>query len=152
MMFPVLADVVWPALFLSMRLSAWWCIGVSVVIEAVALWRFARMQPVKAAAASVVMNAVSAFCGSLLLPMAGLHWESVATNTYNAWFHWGTFNVGTEAATWLIAVCLSTVIETLVLWLVFFMPWKRRTILVVLAANAITTALALVTIVISAPR
>ena len=46
-MLPVMADVVWPALYLSARLAAWWCIGVSILIEAFALWKFVKLRPVK---------------------------------------------------------------------------------------------------------
>ena len=54
--------------------------------------------------------------------MAGLGWEKTAEFTYEAWFGWGTFNFVSEVAAWLIAVILSTVIETFVLWLVFRAP------------------------------
>jgi hypothetical protein len=141
-MSPILADVVWPALIVSARLAAVWCIAASILIEAAALWRFAQWRPVKALVASVVMNAVSAFCGSLLLPVAGLRWETTATLTYEAWFGWSTFNLVSEGAALLIAVILSTVIETFVLWLVFCAPWTRRLTLVVLCANVVTVLLA----------
>jgi hypothetical protein len=143
LMSPVLADVVWPALLLAGRLAMWWCIVVSILIEGAALWRFAQWRPVKALIASAVMNAVSAFLGIVLLPVAGLRWETTASITLNAWFGWGTFNVASEAVTWLIAVILSTVIEMFVLWLVFCAPWTRRLTLVVLSANAVTVLLAL---------
>jgi hypothetical protein len=142
-MFPIFADVVWPALLLAGRLAAWWCIAVSILVEAAALWRFAKWRAVKALVASVVMNTVSAFCGTLLLPVAGLRWETTASPTLYSWFGWGTFSVANEAATWLIAVILSTVIETFVLWLVFCVPWTRRLTFVVLSANAVTVLLAL---------
>ena len=141
-MSPILADVVWPALLLTDGLTAWWCIAISILIEAAALWRFAQWRPVKALIASAVMNAVSAFCGTLLLPVAGLRWEVTGGHTFNAWFGWGTFSVANEAATWLIAVIVCTVIESFVLWLVFCAPWTRRLTLVVLSANAVTVLLA----------
>jgi hypothetical protein len=151
-MTPILADVVWPALYLSMRLSAWWCIGVSLFLEGAAVWLFANVRPVKAFMASTVMNGVSALCGSLLIPMAGLRWEMVAGHTYNAWFGWGTFNILTQLATWLIAVLVTATIELVVLWLAFCVPWAKRTGLVVLSANAITVALAFVTTIIPTPQ
>lgn len=151
-MFLVLANVVWPALFLSIRLSAWWCIGASLLIEAAALWRGARMRPTVALGASVVMNTVSAFCGAPLLPLIGIHWETLANLTYNAWLGWGTFNLATQVATWFIAVVLNTFIETFVLWLVFCMPWTRRLYVVVLLANGVTVALAWGSTLIFAPQ
>ena len=151
-MFTVLADVVWPALFLSDRMSAWWCVVASILLEAFALWRFARVRPAKALLASIVMNAVSALCGSLLLPLLGIRWEELAHLTYNAWFGWGTFNWITQAATWGIAVLLCTVIETFVLWLVFALPWTRRLTVVVLAANAVTVTMAWLTLLVIHPQ
>jgi len=148
----LIADVVWPALFLSMRLTASWCIALSLLLEAAALWRYARIPPLKSLAASALMNVVSALVGYILIPVAGLHFEEIAHRTYNAWFGWGTFNLVTEAATWVLAVGLSTALEVLVLWLVFLMPWTRRTTLVVLAANAVTVALAWITLAFSVPQ
>jgi hypothetical protein len=152
LMAPILADVVWPALILAGRLSVWWCIGASLILEAVVLWWFMRMRPLKAAAASIVMNLVSALLGSLLLPMIGLSWESLADQTYKVWFGWGTFNWITQIATWLLAVLLSTAIETFVLWLLFYMPWTRRLIVVMLAANAVTVGMAWITTLLFARR
>jgi hypothetical protein len=142
LMSPILADMAWPALLLAGRLATWWCIAISVVIEAVALWRFIRWCPHKALFASLTMNTVSAFCGTLLLPVAGLRWEATASLTIYPWFGWGIFGLANQAVTWLIAVILSTAIEAFVLWLVFYAPWTRRLIVVVLAANAITVSLA----------
>ena len=139
MMSPVLANVVWPALLLAGRLAAWWCIGLSILIEGVALWRFGGWRPVNAFFASAAMNTVSAFCGVLLLPVAGLRWEAGAT--FYAWFGWSTFSLANEAATWVIAVLLNTLIETFVLWLVFCAPWTRKLTFVVLSANAVTVLL-----------
>lgn len=146
-MFALFADVVWPALLLSARLWAWWCIGLSVLIEAAALWRFAGMRPWTAIAGSAAMNLASAFCGTLLLPLAGLRWELFASLTFEPWFHWGTFNPINYIATWVAAVLLSTLIETSVLWLLFMMPWTRRLTAVVLIANAVTVSLASLTMI-----
>ena len=151
-MFLILADLVWPALFVSSRLSAWWCVLASLLIEAAALWRFAQVRPLKALVASVVMNAVSALCGTLLLPLFGIRWEAIASSTYNNWFGWGTFNSITQIATWFGATLLTTAIECLVLWLVFAMPWKRRWVVVVLFANALTVALAGISALVFVPR
>jgi len=148
----VLADVVWPALFLSVRMAAWWCVLVSLVIEGLALWRFASLSPLKALAASLVMNAVSALCGTLLLPLMGIRLEVFASSTYEEWLGWGTFNPITIFATWLGAVLLTTAIECLVLWLAFALPWNRRWVTVVLGANALTVALAWVTVLINQPE
>lgn len=152
-MLPVLANLTWPGLILTARLSAWWCIAASILLEAAALWRFGRMGPVKAITGCTVMNGVSALLGLLLLPLASIRWYTLVDLTYKAWFGWGTFNWITEVATCGIAVLLNTVIELFVLWLVFITPWSRRLTVVVLAANAVTVALAWVSmLVLAVPR
>lgn len=152
MTFYVLADVVWPALFLSIRLAAWWCVIISIVIEGLALWTIARVPPAKALFASLIMNVVSAFIGKLLLPMMGIRLELFASSTYNVWLDWGTFNPVTYVATWMGATLLTTIIECFTLWLAFAMPWKRRWVIVVLVANAITVALAGLSVMVWAPH
>lgn len=152
MIFLVLADVVWPALFLSVRMAAWWCVVISILIEGVALWRFAQVPPARAFVASVVMNIVSALIGTILLPLLGIRLEFFADTTYNAWLGWGTFNPITYCATWLGATLLTTIIECFVLWLAFRMPWRRRWIVVVLIANVITVALAGFSVFVFAPQ
>ena len=54
--------------------------------------------------------------------------ERAYTASLNAWFGWGTFSVANEAATWLIAVILSTVIETFVRSLARFLRTVDATI------------------------
>ena len=92
MTFLVLADVVWPALFLSIRMAAWWCVVVGILIEGLALWKFAQVRPAGALLAAVVMNIVSALIGALLLPLLGIRLDALAHATYNAWLDWGTYN------------------------------------------------------------
>ncbi|MDL5046535.1 hypothetical protein QQ054_10870 [Oscillatoria amoena NRMC-F 0135] len=147
-----LANVVWPALFLSMRMAAWWCVLASVLIEAAALWRFAKVRPVIALPAAALMNLVSAFMGMLLIPILGFRWELFADATYNAWLGWGTFNLITYIATWIGVTILTTLIEGFVLWLIFGMPLKRLWIVVLLLANSVTVALAGLTVMIPVPQ
>jgi len=137
-----MADLVWPALLVSLHLSAGWCIAISLVIESLALVRFLHIAPAKALAASLAMNLVSAFLGSLLIPLIGIRWEVFAGLTYQEWLNWGTFNPITAVATWLIAILVDTGIELFVLWLVFHMHMTRRLITVMLLANGLTVSAA----------
>ncbi len=57
----------------------------------------------------------------------------------------GTFNPITYIVTWAGITVVTTGIECFILWLIFGMPWKRRWVMVVLAANAITVLMAAVT-------
>lgn len=148
----VLADVVWPALFLSIRMAAWWCVVVSILIEGLALWRLAQVPPARALLASVVMNIASALIGMLILPLLGIRLEALADTTYNAWLDWGTFNPITYGTTWLSATLLTTIIECVTLWLAFRMPLRGRLVTVVLLANAVTVAIAGVSALLFAPQ
>ena len=81
----MLADVVWPALFLALRMAAWWCVLASLLVEGLALCL--TLPLAKALVISLVMNAASALCGTLLLPLLGIRLEAIAAATYNrlAW-------------------------------------------------------------------
>lgn len=138
----IMADAVWPALYLTIRLVTWWVIMLSLLIEGFALWRYAGLKPAKAILAALIMNVISAAFGFLFLPTLGLGLEFISDQTFNSWFDMETFNPVSFVLTWLMATVVTTSIESVVLWLVFMMPWQRRWMTVMLIANAATVALA----------
>ena len=113
-MLTLLADVVWPALFLEMRLLSWWVILLGLLVE----WPFVRLLThfawTKAFLADVAMNAASTIFGVLLLPVGGLFvLEPIGEATFYHRFNVGTFNPVTWAATFVLAVVLSAGTEFL---------------------------------------
>jgi hypothetical protein len=103
-MLTLLADVVWPALFLEMRLLAWWVILIGLLIE----WPFVRVLTQfpwkKAFIADAAMNAASTILGIFLLPIVGLFvLEPIGEATFYRRFNVGTFNPVTWTATFLVA-------------------------------------------------
>jgi hypothetical protein len=139
---PVIADMVWPALYLETRLFTWWTIGLGLLIEFFFVrWLFAL--PIrKAAVATVVANAVSALAGVPLIPLVGIIWEFFPGMLYMGPLHWGTFNPITWAATFLIGCLVTTAIEALVYRYGFKFRVGRREFIWLTAANSLSVGLA----------
>lgn len=148
----LLANMVWPALLMAIRLFAWWFIIASLLVEAAALCKFCKISPGRALFGALAANLASALLGLLLLPVIGVELEFVADTTYNVWFGFGTFNPVTQVATWVAATLLNTVVELTVLWLVAVLPLSRRLGLVVLLANAATATIAAVSLIFHTPQ
>ena len=151
-MLTLLADVVWPALFLEMRLLAWWVILTGLLAE----WPFVRFLThfswKKAFIGNVAMNAASTLIGIILLPAAGIGWEFAAEPIFYRRFNIGTFNPVTWWATFLIAVLLSATIELLILRTAFKQRLGARGFCWLCVANSISAGLAFWSVVHSPPR
>ena len=136
------ADLVWPALYLSTSYWSWWVIVAGLLIELPVVMRAFKMPLRRAIIADLVMNAVSAGVGMLLLALAGVVWEMGPGILLDKFFSMGTFNPVTWVATFLIAVVITTGIEWLVLRFGFRAPATRGAIALLALANLITVALA----------
>jgi hypothetical protein len=142
-MLTILADVVWPALFLEMRLLSWWVILLGLLVE----WPFVRMLTQfpwkKAFIADAAMNAASTVLGILLLPLFGLLiWEPIGEATFYHRFNVGTFNPVSWVAALLFAMVLSAGIESLTLRIAFKQRLGARGFLWLCVANSISAGLA----------
>ena len=146
------ADVVWPALYLELRLLTWYAIGAGLLIEFVFLWRYLHIPPLKAALVDVVMNGISSLAGWLLLPWIGLGYEYFPGQFLNQWLHTGTFNPVAWLLTCGIAVVLSTVIEAGAVRWIFRYPLTRRNLLWLGAANIASVAVAFASLLVSWPN
>jgi hypothetical protein len=147
------ADVIWPSLILERRLLCALPISAGLVAEWVALffggfglsWK-------KTIVVDLVMNTVSSIVGIFLIPILGIVWEIFPGSLIYWIFQVGTFNPVTWLATFLLSTCASTAIEAVVIGRGFKIPldWKRFWIL--FAANAVSTAIAFVSLWIHPPR
>ena len=122
----IFADVVWPSMFLTGRLFAWWIIVAGLVIEWGFVLRLTQTTLLRAGIMTLVMNTVSAGVGILAIPVSGLLWEFVAMVTVQPLFHWGTFNPITWFVSCILAAFLNTIIETASLRLIFKVAWTKR--------------------------
>ena len=147
------ADVVWPALVLEQRTLSVLPITAGLIVEWLALcfggfglsWK-------KAAVVDVVMNAVSTGIGVILIPALGLVWELGPGQVLFRIFNIGTFNPGTWAVTFLIAVLAATIIEASVVRWGFKIPLGRRRFSILCAANCASVAIAFASIWLKPPR
>src|SRR5882762_5763464 len=136
---PLYADVVWPALVLEQRILSVIPITAGLIVEWAALcfggfglsWK-------KAAVVDVVMNAVSTGAGIVLIPALGFAWEFFPGLVLYKVFKVGTFNPGTWAAIFVMAVLATTAIEASVVRWVFKVPLGRRRFWILCAANCVS--------------
>ena len=140
------ADVVWPALFLEIRLFSWWAIAVGLVAEYLFIrWLF-KQTIQRSLIATVAANAASSVAGILLIPLAGILWEFFPGMIYMKALNWGTFNPITWAATFVIACLVNTAIEALVYKNGFKLTVRKREFWWIFVANAVSVGVAFVTL------
>src|SRR4029078_4473643 len=106
-MLTLIADVVWPALFLEMRLLAWWAIAAGLIVELFFVRWLTAFGWGKSIVADIAMNAASSLLGVVLIPLAGVAWEFFPGVLIYKFLKIGTFNPGTWAATFLMAVFIN---------------------------------------------
>jgi hypothetical protein len=149
---PAVSDVVWPALYLETRLFTWWAIGLGLLIEFFFVrWLFA-LSPTKAALATLAANAVSALLGFVLIPLSGIVWEVFPGLLIYPLFHMGTFNPLTWAATFILACLVTTGLEAIVYRFGFKFMVRRREFGWLLIANALSVAVAFVSVFVAPPQ
>jgi hypothetical protein len=148
----IVADVVWPAMFLAGRLMALWAIGIGLVIELFFVRWLTGFSWTKSLLADVAMNAASSLVGLFLIPIGGLAWEFTAGLIMYKTLNIGTFNPITWAATFLIAVFINSALETTVLCRAFKQKPFNRFFWWLSLANALSVGVALASIFMYPPR
>ncbi len=133
---PAHADVVWPALFLEVRLLSVPAIIGGLVIEWIFYFYGLRLSWKKSAIVDIAINAASTLVGIIAIPIAGIVWEFFPGLLLNKIFIAGTFNPVTWAGTYAIAVFITTSIEIYAAKRIFNLISSRTDMLVVLGANA----------------
>ena|SRR5689334_6914078 len=132
----VLADIIWPALFLEDRLLSIWIISLGLLVEYFFVWRITNLGPFKSILADVVMNGASTLLGIILIPALGLVVAIVPGELV------GTFSPVTLAATFIVSVFLNACIESFVLWKIFKQPFRKRLFWWITLANAFSVGIA----------
>ena len=102
--------------------------------------------------ADIAMNAASSLCGVVLIPLGGIAWEFFPGILIYKLLKIGTFNPGTWAATFLIAVFINSGLETAVLCYGFKQRPFRRFFWWLALANAISVGLAFGSLLLHFPR
>ncbi len=148
----VLANVVWPALYLGGRLFTWWIIAAGLAIEFFFVMWLTKATPTWAGLMTLAMNAVSAAVGIVGIPLAGIVWELIASITIMPLFDWGTFNPVTWFMTCVLAALLNALVETASLRFIFKVAWARRLFWWLALANFVTVGIAMVSIMMKPPK
>jgi hypothetical protein len=143
----MLADVVWPALYLAAKLYSLIPILAGLLFELLVLRYLFPMPWKKALLVDIVMNAASALVGYFVFPWVGLAWEFTGGEAIDRLLGWGTFNPIGWATACAMAVFLSAGIEALVVRWIFRFAMTKRRFWAIALANLGSTAIAFVRMV-----
>jgi hypothetical protein len=138
MMPPLLADVIWPSLYVTEYFYASWAVLVGLACECLVFRFWLRFSWKRAALAAVVVNALSGALGIILIPISGLAWELTGGQAFE------TFGPTSWAAAWVLAVLVNAVVEFWPLVWPFRAPRTWRVFGIVVAANALSVGFAFV--------
>jgi hypothetical protein len=138
----MLADVIWPAILLEERLFSWWAIVLGLAVEFFFVRWLTALNLRMCVIADLSMNAASALLGIILIPLAGFIWEIFPGLVLYKVFNIGTFNPGTWAATFLLAVFVNAALESLVLRHIFKQQVDKKVFWWLCVANSLSVAIA----------
>jgi len=139
---PVKADVVWPALYLEMRLFSWWAIGLGLIVEFFFIWKVFSLPLKRALMADIAANTASALLGVVLIPLAGIAWEVFPGLAFYHFLNVGTFNPITWSATFIFACLINALLESYVLKYFFKLPFTKKTFFWLVLANVVSVGVA----------
>jgi hypothetical protein len=142
----IIANVVWPALYLSQRYYTWWAIVLGLLIETAVLYRLTRKPVLKCFVIAFTANATSAAIGYFTFIWVGFAWEYLISYTLYMIIPIGTFNPFGWLATTILAALFSCTIEWSIIKYVFKTPTTKRFFWIFFSANLITAGIALVTL------
>jgi hypothetical protein len=149
----LLADMVWPALLLEQRILGVIPIIAGLLVEWLFLWLGGfGLSWKRAAIVDVVMNLASTLAGIVVIPVLGMIWEFFPGMLIYRIFKLGTFNWGTWAATFLMAIFATTLIEAGVIRWGFKIVLDRRRFFILCAANCVSVAIAFISLWMHPPR
>lgn len=148
----IFADMIWPALFLQNRLLSMWIILAGLFIEYFFVWRVTSLGAWRSILADVGMNIASTVLGIVLIPLAGIAWEFFPGLIIYRLFNVGTFNPGTWAVTFLMAVLINAALEMSVLRIWFQQHFGKDLFGWLCLANALSVGLAMASLLIYPPR
>ncbi len=139
-----LANLVWPSIYVVHYLFASGAIVLGFVVEWLAFRAWVGFSWKKAFLAALVVNALSAALGCILIPLSGLAWEFTGFQLLQSMGAKGTFNPYSWAASWLLAVVINCLVEYWPLIWPFRAKRSWRLWGIVLLANLISVGFAFI--------
>jgi hypothetical protein len=148
----VLANLVWPALYVETKASSVPIIGLSLVLEYIAIrWLFERGIG-QSLLYTIVANAASGIVGLFARPLSGLAWE-LSLGALVMWaFDWGTFNPIAWFFVPVIGGAINAALELLTLKLIWKERLSSRSFMALWVINWITVGLATIWVVLYTPQ
>jgi hypothetical protein len=143
---PVLADVVWPALYLETRIFTWWDIATGLLVEYFFIHWLFPLTPQRTAFATVGANAASTLACAFLIPFIGVVWELFPGMVYTELLDWGTFNPISWGAAFILACFVNVAIESLVLKYYFKLLLRWQEFLWLGIANSLSVGIAFISL------
>ncbi|PTY04145.1 hypothetical protein DB346_04965 [Verrucomicrobia bacterium LW23] len=141
-----LANLIWPAVFLSERYYSWWAIPLGLGIETVVICWLTSFSWGRSFLIAFAANIASAIIGVLLFAWAGLIMEFFIEPLFLYFsLHWA-FTSLDWLATGLLAACFSFTIEWVIIRYAFLVPGNWKFFWMFLGANVVTAGVALVSI------
>ena len=141
---PVLANLVWAALFLEGQLLTVPVVAAGLVIEYFFVRRLTGFSLKRSALTDAVMNAASLLLGIVLIPFAGLVWEFTLGLLIYELFDLGSFSYVSWTATFVLAVLVNAAVENFVLRRFFKLEKTRAAFGWLCLANALSVGVAFV--------
>jgi hypothetical protein len=129
----ILANVIWPALYLLGRLISFWVILSGLFVEFFFVWRLTGLNLKQSIWADIAMNLASALLGLILIPFLGL----IVVLPFQA-----TFGLASWIATFFVAVFINASVESLVLLRGFKQKIGQKEFWLICLANALSVGIA----------
>lgn len=110
---PVMADIVWPALYVARGMLSIKVIILGLIIELFFVKYFTKVGWKKASTVTILMNLVTTVIGIIFIPLSGLAAELVFDFAFHAYdkFGIGTFHWSHWLTTYLLVIFINTIIE-----------------------------------------
>ncbi len=116
----VMADVIWPSIYIVEGMESIIVIASGFVMEVLCVKFFAKQKWIKSILISAVMNAISTIVGIILIPMSGILVEFILLP-----FDSGTFAISHWIFDYLMVVLCNVLIEGLVVNYIFNIKFKK---------------------------
>ena len=146
----LLADVVWPALYLVDRMAAIEVILLGLTVEVFVFRRLLNLTWRRSLLTTLSINSVSALVGWGFIVAWGWHWADATSNRDRS-LGWGTFN----PLSWSETCCFAWLVTSLIEWLPLYLiaGKQKRLLWSLLIANFLSVAIAYLSFfVVSASR
>ena len=124
----------------------WWSISLGLVVEYLFVRQLTGFDIKKSIVVDISMNAASSLLGMILIPLAGVGWEFFPGIIIYKLFNIGTFNPGTWAATFFIAVFINAWLENFVIYKCFKRKLGWRGFWWLSLANAASVGIAFISL------